>query len=368
MICPHCLKTVPDDVDFCPNCHAYLGVSRSVSRDDFVYCEGCGARLSPHDRTCPKCGRPAPGILSTKSAALDLAAGKTASFPRLTRRMIEREGAPREQASSAARVAVDAVDPAVTSVLSPRDVEKASRAASAASEVAEDPYHKPRNRFVRPLAAVALACGLVGGCYYFVTSDPLGVMPGAYAWFESSAREMFPSRQRTAGSAVDDASGSSKAAAADDVLTEREAYQKLMACYQRIIESHDAIDGIVEDYNASYLASNRDTRVSASGSAYAARDKLDAVVSELGSIKLASGSAYTDEVKDLTQLAQWVRVRVDMYCASWDISLSYEGDDLPRRHKAEILAPLRERASDDAKARTSYYANVEAFRPAAPAA
>ena len=77
MICPHCLKTIEDGETFCPHCHGYVG---AVSRDEFVFCEGCGARLSLHDRTCPKCGRPAPGILSTDSASADLAAGKTAGL------------------------------------------------------------------------------------------------------------------------------------------------------------------------------------------------------------------------------------------------------------------------------------------------
>ena len=72
----------------CPACGADLSVPASSSVSEFIFCEGCGARLNPQDRTCPKCGRPAPGILSQNSAASDLAAGKTASFPRVTSEMI----------------------------------------------------------------------------------------------------------------------------------------------------------------------------------------------------------------------------------------------------------------------------------------
>ena len=64
MICPHCLKTIEDGASFCPYCNAYVGPGDGPEHTEFVFCEGCGARLSPHDRTCPKCGRPAPGILS----------------------------------------------------------------------------------------------------------------------------------------------------------------------------------------------------------------------------------------------------------------------------------------------------------------
>ncbi|MFR7797256.1 MAG: zinc-ribbon domain-containing protein [Collinsella sp.] len=60
MICPHCLKTIEDGASFCPYCNAYVGPGDGPEHTEFVFCEGCGARLSPHDRTCPKCGRPAP--------------------------------------------------------------------------------------------------------------------------------------------------------------------------------------------------------------------------------------------------------------------------------------------------------------------
>ena len=101
MICPHCLKTIEDGASFCPYCNAYVGPGDGPEHTEFVFCEGCGARLSPHDRTCPKCGRPAPGILSEDAAASDLAAGRTAGFPRLTQEQIDTE-VPHAPASAAA--------------------------------------------------------------------------------------------------------------------------------------------------------------------------------------------------------------------------------------------------------------------------
>ena len=89
MICPHCLKTIEDGSSFCPYCNTYVGPGDGPEHTEFVFCEGCGARLSPHDRTCSKCGRPAPGILSEDAAASDLAAGRTAGFPRLTQEQID---------------------------------------------------------------------------------------------------------------------------------------------------------------------------------------------------------------------------------------------------------------------------------------
>ena len=95
MICPQCNRTIDDDAEFCPVCHAFVG-DAARSGEQFVFCDGCGARLSAGERVCPKCGRPAPSILSTEAAASDLAAGKTASFPRLTREELERAGLARD--------------------------------------------------------------------------------------------------------------------------------------------------------------------------------------------------------------------------------------------------------------------------------
>ena len=122
MICPHCLKSVDDDASFCPHCHSYLG-SGASSHPEFVFCEGCGARLHPKDRTCPKCGRPAPGILSADSASSDLAAGRTASFPRLSHQMIESELPDlKHDVMTASRTVHEEVDPFATSVLDTGDI------------------------------------------------------------------------------------------------------------------------------------------------------------------------------------------------------------------------------------------------------
>lgn len=384
MICPHCLKTIDDDASFCPFCHGYVGAG-SPAGSDFVFCEGCGARLSPQDRVCPKCGRPAPGILSTASASSDLAAGKTASFPRLTKQMIEssareRQADLRHEALTASQVAVDSVDPFATNVLDASDIEEAMRAvkapvskkaAPAPVESGADPYHKPEHRGIKRAAIALAAVGIVAGGAYFVYRDPLGLMPELRARVEQSASQMFPSRQRAAGSASVDVRAVAQAEAdraksTDAVLTEDQAYQRLTAAYKTIVQQHDALGDVIDDYNASYIASDLDERKQAANTAYASRDALDAVISDLQGIKLQDGSAYAQEVQDLVQLAQWVRTRVDVYCSSWDVSLSYTGSDLPSSHESKILAPLRERAEEDAQARDSYFAHVDAYKPASP--
>ena len=381
MICPHCLKTVEDDASFCPYCHGYVGPGKTASTSDFVFCEGCGARLTSHDRLCPKCGRPAPGILSTESSSSDLAAGKTASFPRLTQSMIDAEIPELRQrdALSASRVAVESVDPFATNVLRLSDIEEAERAAKKPHGVpapapavpdpvtGEDPYHKPRRRWVRPLVITAALLAVVGGAGFFVACDPMGVMPGLRASLEEQASQMFPSRQLPSGSAAVDA----QAAAAQEAerakedtgpLTDAQAYQRLSAAYKSIAGVHDDLGTIIDDYNAGWMATSMDMRKECSASAYAARDTIDKVVEELQDLKLQEGSAYADDVQNLVQLAGWVRERVDMYCESWDISLAII-DDYPSEHQSEILAPLRERSQSDLAARTEFYAHVDAYEP-----
>lgn len=375
MICPHCLRTIDDGTTFCPYCHGYVGMTGPSPRESFIFCEGCGAKLSPHDRVCPKCGRPAPGILSTKSASPDLAAGKTASFPRLTRDQLKlKDPELSHDALSASRVAVDSVDPFATTVLRGEDLEAASRRAerpAAPAPDGSDPYHKPRNRFIRPLLTVILLAALAEGGYWFVTHDPLGVMPSIEAYVREQAREMFPSRVAqgsTASADVADAAAreaeKAKQAQSSVVLTDAQAYQRLTAAYKSIVQEHDGLSDIIDAYNASFLASDLTERKEAAQAAYTARDAIDTTVSELSSLKLADGSAYTTEVQNLIQLAQWVRVRVDMYCASWDISLSYtDRSDPPSSHQREILQPLYDRDEQDSAARDDYFAHVAEYEP-----
>lgn len=378
MICPHCLRTIEDGTAFCPYCHGYVGLAGRASRSGFIFCEGCGAKLSPHDRVCPKCGRPAPGILSTKSAAPDLAAGKTASFPRLSREQLDHgEAELSRDALTASRVAVDSVDPFATTVLRPDDLERAGRAAKARPEAPSapdpakgDPYHKPKNRFIKPVLTVLVLAALGAGGYWFVTRDPLGLMPQIERSVREQAAQMFPSRVSRGSSASVDADSvaaeeaqRARDAQSSTVLTDDQAYQRLTASYKAIVRQHDAISTIVDDYNSYIFASDAKTREEGSSSAYAARDALDATIADLQSMKLADGSAYADDRQNLIQLAGWVRVRVDRYCASWDVSLSFKGDDEPYDHQDEILQPYRDRYDQDEEASSAYYANVDAYEP-----
>lgn len=323
----------------------------SEDRNDIVFCEGCGARLDPSDRTCPKCGRPAPGILSPKASATDLAAGKTASFPRLTPELLTESKA----AASAPQIIADTLDPEATNVLdgdrlaqAEGSSRKAARAARRAQKRAErdaaNDYRKPRyGRWIGFACVVAI----VAGGAWFVASDPMNVMPGVYAWFEQSAAEMFPSRQTAEQPAAPEQAAPQEED--DGTLSDEEAYQRLSGLYGQILNFQDEIGPVVDDFNGWFKASDLTKRQDASKSAYTMRESVQKTIDELDAVKLSEGSAYAEDVDHLKQLAGWMFNRVDVLCKSWDISLAYNGDEKPYKHEDEILAPLRSIEMQDGK-------------------
>lgn len=347
-----------------------------MSDTQFIFCEGCGARLSSQDRSCPKCGHPAPGILSTNSAASDLAAGKTASFPRLTQDRIE-SSIPTTATSEPTFDTFN--DPDATGVLNAdmlASVSGVSRNAGASSgrsaygfatdaAAMEESAFGPRHHRKRWIAITALVA-LVAGGVFFVAADPLGVMPGFYAQVQQAASESFPSRQAPEdGEAQVDASTADSEQEGDGTLSEAEAFTRLDAIYERILEFQTALGPVVEDYNGYYIADDRTLREESSASAYALRDTIQATLDELSNLKLAEDTAYAEDVEHLTQLATWMYNRVDVLCRSWDISLGLPEGERPLNHQDEILQPLRDVEMVDGKAVDviEYENNVANWRP-----
>lgn len=380
MICPHCLKTIEDGASFCPYCNAYVGPGDGPEHTEFVFCDGCGARLSPHDRTCPKCGRPAPGILSEDAAASDLAAGRTAGFPRLTQEQIDTE-VPHAPASAAA-VLSDAADPNETCVLPAFDKDFGIPKVDIPTPVSlrddaqpkkqkpkrkvhpdEDAYHKHKRHIPKPLIVIAVLAAVCGGVYWFVTADPMGVMPGFYDQFGQAAKTTFPSRQK--GEATEKEpkqEGTPEVVQEETVLTDDQLYTRLDGLYQTIVSysDEDQIGEVIDSFNNGYLRTPLSTRQELSQSAYALRDQIKKTQDELNNLKVQDDTVYAEDIDHLKQLVQWMYERVDVICQSWDISLSIpDGESLSAR-QSEILAPI---AQGGNSALNQYDANVSAWRP-----
>lgn len=377
MICPICNAFIPDDSNSCPECGADLSPRPASARADFIFCEGCGARLGDQDRTCPKCGRPAPGILSEQSAASDLAAGRTASFPRLTAEMIAGAvPAPSASASPAASRDEQATGVLDDDGISAAQAPFASRSAAprprpvvSDDDLArgEDAYAKARRpRWVAPLVAV-LVFGAVG---VFVAIDPLGVMPGIFESFDRAASEMYPSRQvAETGSAEDSAAGEGEPGDGETgdahALSDPEAFQVLSAVYAEITSYQDALGPVIETFNGQYLNKDFDQRSQASRSAYDLRTTIQQTLDELDSLRLSENTAYAEDVEHLKHLATWMFNRVDVLCKSWDISLAVPQGERPADHQDEILAPLREVSMVNGRAVDviEYEKNVAVWKP-----
>ena len=366
MLCPHCHKMIEDGLGACPHCHAALDAPVISRRAEPVFCEGCGAKLNESDRVCPKCGRPAPGILSSKSAASDLAAGRTASFPRLTSEQVSADLV--KPTASAFHVLSDAADPAETNIMVAQSDDAAqeskSRRRPKKVHTDEDAYHKHKRQIPKPLIVICVLVALIGGSYWFVTEDPMGVMPEFYKRFDAAAKEAFPSRQvgegkksKAASDAVAASSANTGSKMSDSVL-----FGKIEGIYNEIVEIGDSgsFDEAASAFNGSYLLSSHADRESASSGAYELRQKIQAVLDEIGALNPSDSSAYTEDIEHLRQLATWLYERIDYICLSWDESLKVNDGENIYEKQSDILAPLR---SDDGSAKTNYNSNVETWKP-----
>lgn len=381
MNCPHCHATVSETDTTCPSCGAELSAPVRAHHE-FVFCEGCGARLSSRDRTCPKCGRPAPGILSEHASASDLAAGKTASFPRLSVEAHQTEDV--RERRSAAEVLESSLDPEATNMLDLSEIEQRDQHDEKRSKKApEDPYHTRRRVSGKLITAVAVVAIIAAGAG-FIVYDPLGVMPGFYASVEQAAADMFPSRTGkresledllAAGASEGDGDEATQDGASQDepteiedehVLSEDEAYETLTAIYEEIGAYQDTISDVIDDYNGYYIARDRDRREEAAESAYAMRDAVQATIDTIDGLRLHEDSAYLGDVEHMRSLATWMFGRVDVLCRSWDISLGLPEGESPSNHTSEIAQPLRDALDESGRNRdlVQFEENYARWRPA----
>lgn len=372
MICPHCLKKIEDGSSTCPHCGTYLGSEDSPRHTEFIFCDGCGARLSPHDRTCPKCGRPAPGILSSDAAASDLAAGRTASFPRLSQRQIDADSI--REIANADAILSDAADPSATTVLPALDdmaVDEPRKSAKPKRvHEDEDPYHKHKRRVPKPLVVIVVLLLVCGSVYGFVTYDPFNVMPGFYREFGAAAKDMFPTRQISedpdgdSSASADSAADASGAASSteDTELDGDTAYDRLSALYDEIVSYSDdsEIGEVITSFNGSYLASSHATRQENSKSAYELRDRIKKTMDDIDALSIKEGSGYVEQADHLKSLAQWMYDRVDAICSSWDVSLAVPQGESVAAHQSDILLPMQ-KAGD--MARQQFKSHLSSYRP-----
>ena len=314
------------------------------------------------------------GCLITKGT--DLSAGRTAGFPRLTQEQIDTE-VPHAPASAAA-VLSDAADPNETCVLPAFDKDFGIPKVDIPTPVSlhddaqknkrkvhpdEDAYHKHKRHIPKPLIVIAVLAVLCGGAYWFVTADPMGVMPAFYDQFGQAAQTTFPTRQK--GEATEDDTkqdDSAEVVQEETVLTDDQLYTRLDGLYQTIVSygDEDQIGEVIDSFNNGYLRTPLSTRQELSQSAYALRDQIKKTQDELNNLKYQDDTVYADDIAHLKQLAEWMYERVDVICQSWDISLAIPDGESMSSHQSEILAPI---AQGGNSALNQYDANVGSWKP-----
>ena len=340
-ICSNCNAELNDDEVVCPVCKTYTGYT--TVENNIVFCEGCGARIKPGDRLCPKCGRPAPTILSTQSAAKDLASGNTSNFRAITNEDLEL-AAKRQHLCN---LPSPTLDPNATNILTPLG-DSVSPKTEAADNVRftrsmqeqDELCHKKKKKRTSRLIAIFVVGFLVGCGIYFVTQDPLGVMPGFWDQLQQQAQEVFPQRDDNPSSQAGAALGTP--VDEDRILTNDEVFVKLDAIYQRIVGFKESYGEVITLYNGYYIAYDKDKRMESAAPAYALRDLCDTTVEELSTLNLPQDCVYGDDIEHLISLASWMRGMADTMCQSWDISLSFDEGVSLSEHTSEITQPLRD--------------------------
>ena len=342
-VCPNCKTQLDDKVFICPNCHSYVG--ELPSEGNFIFCEGCGARIKPGDRICPKCGRPAPAILSTKHAASDLAAGNTSAFHVLTPGRIDnasKRAALQNLPSTldnAQSPVIDSSDDVVpySSRKSHRQVREKKLSPCFNDDSGAITQQKGGHHRILILAICAALLVVLGS---FCVFDPLDIMPSVWDYIATNAQELFPVRN----SSNQSDKGAALGTPVDEnrILSNEEVFTKIDVIYQRLLGFKDQFDEVIRSYNGYYVAYDYQSRVNASANAYALRDACDKTIEELNNLNLPQDCIYTQDIEHLISLATWMRGRADTMCQSWDISLQYKQGDNPGSHVSEITQPLRD--------------------------
>ena len=227
----------------------------------------------------------------------------------------------------------------------------------------EDAYHKHKRHIPKPLIVIAVLAVVCGGAYWFVTADPMGVMPAFYDQFGQAAQTTFPTRQK--GEATEDDTkqdDSAEVVQEETVLTDDRLYTRLDGLYQTIVSygDEDQIGEVIDSFNNGYLRTPLSTRQELSQSAYALRDQIKKTQDELNNLKYQDDTVYADDIAHLKQLAEWMYERVDVICQSWDISLAIPDGESMSSHQSEILAPI---AQSGNSALNQYDANVGSWKP-----
>lgn len=151
----------------------------------------------------------------------------------------------------------------------------------------------------------------------------------------------------------------------DVKLTEGQIFDEVDAAYDKLSVYEERIGGeggLVENFNASFLADSMDVRTSAKATADKVLDDLKKDLEALESIEIPAESAYGSQRDNVANLYGYQIGRVSALTEAWAFDVTFEK---PSEHKEEILAVYTEKSSDGSRKYLSMY--DELYETAKPA-
>ena len=219
---------------------------------------------------------------------------------------------------------------------------------------------------VAGIAAVALVAGVLFASAY-LNGWILQETPPASQAEEPPAPASPSSYDRGAGAATSEKSDAAATPIKDKEdakPTEGEVFYTIDAAYDKLSVYEERIGGdggLVEDFNASFLASSMDVRTRAKETADKVLADLQKDLDALNAVEIPSGSAYAEQREAVAKLYGYQIGRVSGLTEAWALDVTFER---PSEHKDEILAVYTEKSSDGSRKYLSMYDELyEAAKP-----
>ncbi len=333
------------------------------------FCGSCGAPVKPGAHFCAKCGAPidkaapadavpepaapmeAPANAGTPAAA---EAGETRVMPQAVPAPGDQEtvALPRTAPESPAAVpSAGFAAPGATAQMPP---------VAPSAPGAQQRVYAPDARPAAPMDAQkkGLIAGIVAAVVVIVVLVAVFVVPAlanrgqatgtaatsSVTSSQDASSSSSPSSATGSSSSSDAASSSSSSAAATSSssssanLADEAAYEALVSLYGEMGSADQAISTCATDFNNTYLSSDVNKRHDAAANAYSVQQSVAALLDDLQSLNISSGSPYYSDYQTMLQLQSDLQYRIDVICEAWSIDLQYTSD--PKPYEAQITEPL----------------------------
>lgn len=218
---------------------------------------------------------------------------------------------------------------------------------------------KKRRKPVLIVLGVVLALSLAAAALFAAAHFGGWSLPGASPVSENEPTPAPAPSSETQKDPAPSVESDAPAAAIKDKedvkLTEGQIFDEVDAAYGKLSVYEERIGGeggLVEDFNASFLANSMDARTSAKATADKVLDDLKKDLEAIESIEIPAESAYGGQRDSVAKLYEYQIGRVSALTEAWALDVTFEK---PSEHKEEILAVYTEKSSDGSRKYLSMY-------------